>query len=193
MGLIMNEQTGYLRAATVFVGAILALATVVTPTAASADVYTFSYAGTLSSHTFGFGQFTTAGSISPSQIIAISGFEVFDSVADTITGLSPYAVADNLLFFPNAPYTSFGGISFHTASHGDFNLFQDVGGPFILSSVQNAGGFPDGLNPINLQIAAVAAVPEPSTWAMMILGFLGLGLFGYRKSSKGSGAAFRLA
>jgi PEP-CTERM motif len=29
---------------------------------------------------------------------------------------------------------------------------------------------------------AVAAVPEPSTWAMMTLGFAGLGLLGYRKT-----------
>ncbi|WP_339037655.1 PEP-CTERM sorting domain-containing protein [Bradyrhizobium symbiodeficiens] len=39
----------------------------------------------------------------------------------------------------------------------------------------------------------VAAVPEPATWAMMILGFLGLGFLGYRKSSKTGGASFRLA
>jgi hypothetical protein len=38
----------------------------------------------------------------------------------------------------------------------------------------------------------VAAVPEASTWAMMILGFLGLGFLGYRKSSK-AGSAFRMA
>ena len=37
----------------------------------------------------------------------------------------------------------------------------------------------------------VAAVPEASTWAMMILGFLGLGFLGYRKSMKPS--AFRVA
>jgi len=30
-------------------------------------------------------------------------------------------------------------------------------------------------------IGAVAAVPEPSTWAMMILGFFGLGFMAYRK------------
>jgi hypothetical protein len=29
----------------------------------------------------------------------------------------------------------------------------------------------------------VAAVPEPSTWAMMILGFLGVGFLAYRKKS----------
>ena len=39
----------------------------------------------------------------------------------------------------------------------------------------------------------IAAVPEASTWAMMLLGFLGLGFFGYRKSSRASGAAFRIA
>jgi hypothetical protein len=39
----------------------------------------------------------------------------------------------------------------------------------------------------------VAAVPEASTWAMMILGFFGLGFFGYRKSSKNAGRALRLA
>jgi hypothetical protein len=36
----------------------------------------------------------------------------------------------------------------------------------------------------------VAAVPEPSTWAMMVLGFLGVGFLSYRRKSK---PAFRLA
>jgi PEP-CTERM motif len=30
----------------------------------------------------------------------------------------------------------------------------------------------------------VAAVPEPSTWAMMILGFAGVGFMAYRRKSK---------
>ncbi|MEH2530283.1 hypothetical protein V1277_003343 [Bradyrhizobium sp. AZCC 1588] len=37
---------------------------------------------------------------------------------------------------------------------------------------------------------AVAAVPEVSTWAMMVLGFAGLGFMGYRRKSA---PAFRLA
>jgi PEP-CTERM motif-containing protein len=32
------------------------------------------------------------------------------------------------------------------------------------------------------------AVPEPSTWAMMLLGFVGLGLTGYRQRRKASPA-----
>jgi hypothetical protein len=35
-----------------------------------------------------------------------------------------------------------------------------------------------------LTISAVAAVPEPSTWAMMILGFAGVGFMAYRRKDK---------
>ena len=35
----------------------------------------------------------------------------------------------------------------------------------------------------------VAAVPEPSTWAMMILGFAGVGAMAYRRSRKDQGVA----
>jgi hypothetical protein len=34
------------------------------------------------------------------------------------------------------------------------------------------------------------AVPEPSTWAMIILGFAGMGFMGYRRSRKDEGLAF---
>jgi hypothetical protein len=37
----------------------------------------------------------------------------------------------------------------------------------------------------------ISAVPEPSTWAMMILGFIGLGFMAYRRKQNGS--AFRFA
>jgi hypothetical protein len=36
-----------------------------------------------------------------------------------------------------------------------------------------------------------AAIPEPSTWAMMVLGFLGVGFLAYRR--KAQGVAFRFA
>ncbi|MES2198025.1 MAG: PEPxxWA-CTERM sorting domain-containing protein [Pseudomonadota bacterium] len=38
--------------------------------------------------------------------------------------------------------------------------------------------FSDGI------VNAVAAVPEPSTWAMMILGFAGVGFMAYRRKAK---------
>jgi hypothetical protein len=45
----------------------------------------------------------------------------------------------------------------------------------------------------SFEITNISAVPEASTWAMMILGFLGVGFLGYRKSSKSSTPAFRMA
>jgi hypothetical protein len=42
----------------------------------------------------------------------------------------------------------------------------------------------------NQIIATVAPVPEPSTWAMMILGFMGVGFMAYRRKGR---STFRLA
>ena len=36
-----------------------------------------------------------------------------------------------------------------------------------------------------------SSVPEPSTWAMMTLGFAGLGFFGYRKTKSSANRAVR--
>jgi hypothetical protein len=47
----------------------------------------------------------------------------------------------------------------------------------ISASLVNATGGPDSFT-------AIAAVPEPSTWAMMLLGFCGLGFMAYRRKSK---------
>jgi hypothetical protein len=45
----------------------------------------------------------------------------------------------------------------------------------------------NGLNPSDFQSFtsfSVSAVPEPSTWAMLILGFAGIGVAAYRRKSK---------
>jgi threonine/homoserine/homoserine lactone efflux protein len=40
-----------------------------------------------------------------------------------------------------------------------------------------------GLNgPVGIAIGGTPTVPEPSTWAMMLLGFAGLGYAGYRRA-----------
>ena len=65
---------------------------------------------------------------------------------------------------------------------------QDSFTPFSISGIgaftavdvttTNGGQFP-GIAQIQ-----VGAVPEPSTWAMMLLGFVGLGFVAYRRNSK---------
>jgi PEP-CTERM motif len=64
------------------------------------------------------------------------------------------------------------------------------GGGFDTILIQNLHGGttfdPHGDNAVALDsISAIAAaVPEPSTWAMMILGFAGVGFMAYRRKSK---------
>jgi hypothetical protein len=36
----------------------------------------------------------------------------------------------------------------------------------------------------SVPITSVGGVPEPSTWAMMLLGFVGLGFMAYRRKAK---------
>ena len=71
-----------------------------------------------------------------------------------------------------------------------------TGTPFLLTSGGNSGGNPGyqvqvvGANGIvnfaNFTIGApiMTGVPEPSTWAMMILGFFGLGFMAYRRRNQ---------
>jgi hypothetical protein len=95
-----------------------------------------------------------------------------------IEGLSSYAGADNLIYPSAAPFVDFGGLSFTTDKGGDFNFGLGGSGPLGLilnSSVLNPGGgavsFPGSVD-ISLN---VAAVPEPATWAVMLVGFGAMG------------------
>jgi hypothetical protein len=69
-----------------------------------------------------------------------------------------------------------------------FNVFANGDGTFseVLEGSLDGTRFFDGGS-----LALTAAVPEASTWAMMILGFCGIGFMAYRR--KQGGASFRLA
>jgi hypothetical protein len=47
--------------------------------------------------------------------------------------------------------------------------------------ILGSGGYPSQINQIDWDNVALKAVPEPSTWAMMILGFAGIGAMTYRR------------
>jgi hypothetical protein len=64
-------------------------------------------------------------------------------------------------------------------------LFTATSSSTLISLVGNSGGEYIGLDNV-----AVSAVPEPSTWSMMILGFLGVGFLAYRRKNT---SVFRIA
>jgi PEP-CTERM motif len=96
-------------------------------------------------------------------------------------------------------------IGFFSASNGTetildfgksfFNDTLNVGSGYFTGSLSDPTFVPgtySGANGESLTITDVtAAVPEPSTWAMMILGFCGLGFMAYRR--KQNGAALSVA
>jgi hypothetical protein len=60
----------------------------------------------------------------------------------------------------------------------------------------NAGGFilgSDNLNLLTTTLTITDAVPESSTWALMILGFMGVGFMAYRRKNSHNKMAFNAA
>jgi PEP-CTERM motif len=79
------------------------------------------------------------------------------------------------------------GVEFNTVGVA-FNVFDRFGSQIYTGSesapVFAPGTFVGTLGTLTITDAVTTAVPEPSTWAMMLLGFLGLGLMTYRRNSK---------
>jgi len=80
--------------------------------------------------------------------------------------------------------------SYQLYSQGDASICNGCG--FGFDNIQS--NFPTGTtyagknqNQAVWSIAPIAAVPEPSTWAMMILGFAGVSFMAYRRSRKHQG------
>jgi PEP-CTERM motif len=78
--------------------------------------------------------------------------------------------------------SGFGGGGIFTSDPG-FNLFfvnSQFNPPPLVFEFGSTTGTVTASDPIT------AAVPEPSTWAMMILGFCGIGFMAYRRKQNGS-------
>jgi hypothetical protein len=79
--------------------------------------------------------------------------------------------------------SSTGGLSITPLIDGTFsiNSFFDV---FVDLTLDSTTPLNTEIGPIHLALPAVAAVPEPSTWAMLLLGFASIGFMAYRRKSK---------
>jgi hypothetical protein len=104
---------------------------------------------------------------------------------NAITGLSPYASADQQFFAAGPVYFTVGGLSFSDTTNVSYNFtsFPDNANRITNTTIDPEGdGDP---TPYALTSISVTAVPEPATWAMMLVGFgmIGFGLRSRRKQS----------
>jgi hypothetical protein len=176
------------------VSAVIATALIASGVSAQASIFEITYSGLGTSGT----AFVTGTAVGGGEYDLTSG-TLFSSTLGTETLVAPGSgvftntngdnlVYDNKLFVPaNAPaspdganLTYAGGIVFQTASPSKQDIyfsanFQDANNPaiFYFSGYDRASGV--------LDTFTVTPVPEPSTWAMMILGFFGIGFVAYRR------------
>jgi len=164
-----------------------------------------SASGDLSFAISGLGSFTAANSVTPGGIHPAPNFNTGgngpatgEETVFTVTFASPFLLpADHYFFVPQVQLDD-----------GDFlwlsapKPITGGTGPFVgdlQSWTRDAALDPDWLR-IGTDIVGAGAfnasfsltgslVPEPSTWAMMALGFAGLGLAGYRRTRRASAAS----
>jgi hypothetical protein len=84
--------------------------------------------------------------------------------------------------------TDVGGGGTGNSTTGDFNTYDLTEVAFYFPSAVNITSAtldPNGYETLLFGVTTASqssAVPEPATWAMMLLGFAGFGLLGYRAS-----------
>jgi hypothetical protein len=97
------------------------------------------------------------------------GHDTFTVTNGEITNANYFANRPNM--YPNSyPNNAGGGIVLELLTDAPAFFFQ---------LEENSGIVAPGAS-----FSAVSGVPEPSTWAMLIFGFAGLGLMAYRRKSK---------
>jgi Protein of unknown function (DUF642)/PEP-CTERM motif len=115
------------------------------------------------------------------QLTFYLGSDSSDGIPDSIT-----ASAGGL---PQT-FTSTNNGSQHNLWEQETYNFFATGSSTTISLLGNTipGGIYIGLDTVDLEQTSgpISSVPEPSTWAMMILGFAGVGFMAYRRKSKPS-------
>jgi PEP-CTERM motif len=108
----------------------------------------------------------------------------------TADGIPPGTPGTGYGQYTNAGFTAnYGALVGDAGGH----LFLIGTGPLTLSGLSGelTVGYWDSIYTDNsgTQTLSISAVPEPSTWAMMILGFAGLGFLTYRRNNRAAAGA----
>lgn len=91
----------------------------------------------------------------------------------TFTGtVDGHALVDEL----DPSRASLGSVTITTAPEGGFLIDNKA----VIHGVYTI----DGGDPITVPVALTVGAPEASTWAMMAVGFAGLGFLGYRRNAR---------
>jgi hypothetical protein len=125
--------------------------------------------------------------ITPTAFVFKDGVQTISDTTPNVTLVSLFFSTDSTggIFDWNAVVDVQVGI-------GITDQIQTIGVHGASPFFQDEGQFPAGTSAFALTnsntgqwtIQSQSAVPEPSTWAMMILGFCGLGFMAYRRKSK---------
>jgi hypothetical protein len=155
---------------------------VVTATNASATVETFNWSLTGGLPSKGFAPLQGGGTLTATS--NDDGSWTVDAVTGevgglTIAGVTNFFVSDNLVFPAGLTQVSTRGFAFVTDSGVDVDIFSF----FAQGSVPSGNAYGEETSVgFGVGTFAMSPVPEPSTWAMMTLGFAGLGFVAYRKA-----------
>jgi hypothetical protein len=128
--------------------------------------------------------FSQTNPFGPNETLKFSTFDANNNPLVTTTVASGNAVYTSGLFgeltqnaiMPFSATTALKTNSFYATVTDISGSFDLIGAEANFEHI-----FTSGTNQLGVQGTFASAVPEPSTWAMMILGFLGIGLLGYRR------------
>jgi hypothetical protein len=159
--------------------------------------------GTLNAVTF---QWTAPNGATPYAVFTNGGSDFMFYYLDSPTYLTHLATSNNHGIAGSSGW----GINFLTTSDPNLDPYEGLGTVTLKQSFSHSNsnsslsinGDCSYCTPPDISLSAliritydytptaIAAVPEPSTWAMMILGFAGVGFMAYRRKNKPS---FRVA
>jgi PEP-CTERM motif len=179
------------KAAALMVAAFLPVAATIAP-ASAAVIETFDFtltgvaedAAGLGAGLSGSGEVTGTLESNGSVLVTTITGTVDGSMIKKVVKVDGFLGNDNLIF-PTAtspagtPLVDGQGFAFKLANGQDVQVFGDnlPAGIFEIEGTDSNGA---------AEFTLTAAVPEPSTWAMMILGFCGLGFMAYRRKQNGT-------